>query len=82
MYNAKIGKFEKHQHVYVQMGIEKRKEQIHDEKRSSSCVEQSKSATAQTFNAGRQRAISFLSMSADETFFKAAWMEVGSSVQT
>ena len=70
IYNPKTGKNEKHQHVWVQTSISKSKEQIFDDKRSASVVEQSKDANQKTLAAARQRALSFISMSADETFFK------------
>ena len=72
IYDAKIGRVERVQHVYVQVEIKKSKEFIHDDKRSASVVEQSKEANTKAALAAKQRTLSFLTMSADETFFKAS----------
>lgn len=73
IYNAKTGRTEKVQHVWVQTAISKHKEHIHDDKRSAAVVEQQNDANSKTALAAKQRVLSFLTMSADDNFFKATW---------
>lgn len=72
VYDAKTGRMEKLQHVWVQTDVSKKKEHILDSKRSAIVQEQAQEANAKSVLAAKQRALSFFTMSADDNHFKVS----------